>query len=186
MDATHAHLMFNHLPILGAPLAAALLAWGLLRRSRDVMRAALGATVIVAALSYPVFLTGEPAEERMEDAGWMQERLVHEHEERAESGLTAILLTGVLGALVLFQSRGGRRVPTTTAGITLAGLGLSAALFGWTALAGGVIRHDEIRSGVTAMRSAGDSLPGADGRALPDTASGDDRGNARSDGDRDD
>lgn len=158
MSATHLHLMFNHLPVLGTPLVLALLLWGLLRRSRDVQRAALGAAVIVAALSYPVFLTGEPAEEQVEDASWMQERLVHEHEERAEAALIAIMVAGALALVTLWQSRGDRPVATGLTGITAAGLLVSAGLFGWAALAGGVIRHDEIRDGATLAQPAG-ALP---------------------------
>jgi hypothetical protein len=147
MNPAHLHLMINHLPVIATPLVGLLLLWGLIRRSREVTRVAAGAAVIVAALSYPVFLTGEPAEDRVEDSPWLQERRVHDHEERAEAALIAVLVTGVLAAVALWQSRGGQQVPRATAGITLAGLALSAGLFGWTALAGGRIRHDEIRSG---------------------------------------
>ncbi|HMV30796.1 MAG TPA: hypothetical protein PKA50_01645, partial [Gemmatimonadales bacterium] len=112
MSAAHLHLMFNHLPVLGTPLVLSLLLWGLIRRSRDVQRAALGAAVVVAALSYPVFLTGEPAEEQVEDAAWMQERLVHEHEERAEAALIAIMVTGALALVPLWQGRGDRPAAT--------------------------------------------------------------------------
>lgn len=179
MDAAHLHLMINHLPIMGIPMVAGLLFWGLLRRSRDVLRTALGAAVIVAALSYPVFLTGEPAEEQLEDTAWLKERLVHEHEERAEAGLIAILLTGALGAVVLWQSRAGRNVPTSTAGLTLAGLVVSAGLFGWSALAGGAIRHDELRADGSNV-----TIP-AEGAGTVDSAPPV-RQEGRSDGDRDD
>jgi hypothetical protein len=145
MNPAQLHLMVNHLPVIGTPVVAALLLWGLLRGSRELRRTALGATVIVAVLSYPVFLTGEPAEETVEDEGWLHERLVHEHEERAEAGLIAILATGALGTVVLWQSRGGREVPTVSSGLTFAGLVVSSTLFGWSALAGGAIRHDELR-----------------------------------------
>jgi hypothetical protein len=156
MDLTHLHLMLNHLPVIGTPVVAALLLWGLLRGSRELLRTAAGAAVIVAAISYPVFLTGEPAEDRVEDAAWYQERLVHEHEERSEAALIAVLVTGLVAAVTLWQSRGGRDVPRATAGLTLAGLAVSAGLFGWAALAGGVIRHDEVRAGAVAA-TPGDS-----------------------------
>jgi hypothetical protein len=180
MDAAHLHLMINHLPILGTPLVAALLLWGLIRQSRDVLRTALGAAIIVAALSYPVFLTGEPAEETVEDSAWLQERLVHTHEERAEAGLIAILLTGLLGAAGLWQSRGGRRVPIAPAGLTLAGLLVSSGLFGWAALAGGMIRHDELRSDSSRLM-----IP-AEGAAPADSLAPGGREGRKSDGDRDD
>lgn len=150
MNPAHLHLMFNHIPVIGVPLVAALLAWALLRRSRDIYRAALGAAVVVAALTYPVFLTGEPAEERVEDATWASESLIHEHEERAEAALIAVLATGVFAAFALWQTRGGREPSRGLGGLTLAGLALSAGLLGWTALLGGPIRHEEIRASASA------------------------------------
>jgi len=154
VNPAHLHLLLNHLPIIGVPFVAALLAWGLLRRSRDLIRAALGAAVIVAALSYPVFLTGEPAEERVEDSTWSNHDLIHEHEERAEAALIGILLTGGVAVFALWQSRGGRPPVRPVAGVTLAGLTLSAGLLAWTALAGGRIRHDEIRGGAATVQAS--------------------------------
>jgi hypothetical protein len=156
MNPAHLHLMFNHLPVVGVPLVAALLGWALFRRSRELYRVALGGAVILAALTYPVFLTGEPAEERVEDASWMRERLVHEHEERAEAALIAVLVTGAMAAFGLWQTRGERKPNFTTGGITLAGLAISTGLLGWTAQLGGPIRHDEIRTEATAAAPAAD------------------------------
>jgi hypothetical protein len=161
MNAAHLHLMLNHLPVLGAPFVALLLAWGLLRRQRALVRTGLGAAVLVAALAYPVFLTGEPAEHLVEDSAWFDEPRVHEHEERAEIGLIAILLTGTVAGLGLWQSRGGREVNRLFSGATLAGLALSAGLFGWAALAGGQIRHDEVRAGAASVTPS-ESGPDAD------------------------
>lgn len=161
MDAAHLHLMINHLPIIGTPVVLAFLVWGLLRRSRDIQRAALGGAVILAALTYPVFLTGEPAEHQVEDAAWMNERLVHEHEERAEMALIAVLLTGAVALVGLWQARRERPLSGKLTGVTAAGLLLSAGLLGWTALAGGVIRHDETRA--SAVPAAGaDQAPDRD------------------------
>jgi len=158
VSPAHLHLMVNHLPIIGVPLVAALLAWGLFRRNRDITRTALGAAVVIAALSYPVFLTGEGAEEQVEDTSWLQEPMVHEHEARGEAALIATLVVGALAAFGVWQSRAARPVSGTVAGVTLAGLGLCSALFGWTALAGGNIRHDEIRTGPMAVQPG--ALPG--------------------------
>lgn len=157
MNAAHLHLMVNHLPIVGTPVILALLLWGLVRRSRDIQRAALGGAVVLAALAYPVFLTGEPAEEQVEDATWMNERMVHEHEERAEAALIAVLATAAIALATLWQTRGGRSISMGLSGATVAGLLLSAGLFGWAALAGGAIRHDESRSGLVAAAPADDA-----------------------------
>jgi len=148
MSPTHLHLMFTHLPIIGTPLVLALLVWGVFRGSREIIRVAAAGAVIVAALTYPVFLTGEPAEHQLENTAWFEERLVHEHEERAEVALIAMIVTGLAGAALLWVSRGGRSVPRAASGVTLAGLAVSAGLLAWAGLAGGQIRHDEVRPGV--------------------------------------
>ena len=41
MSATHLHLLINHLPVMGGPIAIVLLAWALVARSRDLTRAGL-------------------------------------------------------------------------------------------------------------------------------------------------
>ena len=161
MNAAHLHLLLNHLPVLGAPFVALLLGWGLLRRQRELVRTGLGAAVLVAALSYPVFLTGEPAEQLVEDASWFDEHRVHEHEDRAEAGLIAVLITGTVAGLGVWQSRGGREVNRLFSGAALTGLVISAGLFGWTALAGGQIRHDEVRAGAVSV-TPNESRPDAD------------------------
>jgi hypothetical protein len=156
MNPSHLHLMLNHVPVVGVPLVAALLAWAMFRGSRELYRTAMGAAVIVAALTYPVFLTGEPAEERVEDSAWASRNLIHQHEERAEMALTAVLVTGALAAFGLWQSRGGREAPRLLAGLTLAGLAVGSVLLAWTALAGGPIRHDEIRPATASAAPAGE------------------------------
>lgn len=150
MDPVHLHLLLNHLPIVGVPLVAALLGWGLVRGSREVVRAALGGAVLLAALSYPVFLTGEPAEEGVEHMAGFSERLVHEHEERAELALVAVLLTGAVAGAGLLLSRRSTEAPRTMGGVTLAALAVSGVLLGLTGLTGGQIRHEEIRGGAVA------------------------------------
>lgn len=157
MNSAHLHLMFNHLPVIGVPLVAALLVWALLRGSRELQRVAFGATVIIAALTYPVFLTGDPAEDIVEETGWMQERLVHDHEERAEAALVVVMLTGAIALFGLWQSRGDRKPSGVLGSVTLAGLAVSAGLLAWTAQTGGPIRHDEIRAGFQAVVPAAES-----------------------------
>jgi hypothetical protein len=168
MDAAHLHLMVNHIPILGTIIVALLLGWGLLKRSRELMRTALGAAVIVALLSYPVFLTGGRAEDQVGDLPWATERLIENHEEQAEIALVAMLATGVLAAAALWLSRGGRPVPKIASGGVVAALALSAGLCGWAALSGGVIRHDEIRSGATAAATAGEQEAASPGKSDDD------------------
>lgn len=147
MNAAQLHLTLNHLPLIGALVVALFLTWGLVRRSRDLLRASLVLTVVLAIMTYPVVLSGGSAEEMVEEAAWASETLIHEHEERGEKALIAMLLTGAVAAIGLWRLRGHREPDRLVPGITLALLVVSSGVLAWTALAGGEIRHDEIRSG---------------------------------------
>lgn len=150
-DPVHLHLVLNHIPVLGTLLFAPLiLLWGLVRRSRDVTLAGLLLTVILGLTAIPIYLTGEPAEEQVEQRPWFDKTLVESHEERAEAALVAVLLTGAAALVALWLSRAGRPVPPAWSGIVVIGLLVSAALFALTGLAGGRIRHDEVRPGANA------------------------------------
>ncbi len=61
MSFVHMHLVLNHVPVIGAGLLVLLLLYGMLRRSNDVVRAALLGFVALALLAVPAYLTGEPA-----------------------------------------------------------------------------------------------------------------------------
>jgi hypothetical protein len=144
IDAAHIHLMLNHLPVIGAPLVLLLLTIGLLRGSRELVTVSLLLTVGLALASGLVYLTGEPAEELVENAAWFREPLVEAHEEQALVSLVAMLITGAVAGLALAL----RRRPRATAWLprlAWGGLVVSALLFGWVAWSGGQIRHDEIR-----------------------------------------
>jgi len=141
------HLMLNHIPILGTGFALLVVLWGLFRRSNDVLLTGLGFAVAVAAVTYPIFLTGHEAEEQLEDETWFSDKRVHEHEERAEAALVATLITGVVALVTLWLTRGGKPPKTLLVGASVAGLLVAVGLFAWTALAGGQIRHEEVRSG---------------------------------------
>ena len=62
MDATHLHLMLNHIPVLGTAFGLGLLVFALWRKSEEVKMAALGFFLITALFSVPVYLTGGDAD----------------------------------------------------------------------------------------------------------------------------
>jgi hypothetical protein len=150
LSPVHLHLMLNHIPVLGTLLFAPLvLFWGLLRRSREVTRVGLVLAVLLAVTAVPIYLTGEPAENQLERQPWFDKQRVEAHEERAEVGLIAVLITGAVALGALWVARGGRPDRPGLATVVLLGLVVSAALFAMAALAGGEIRHDEIRPAMT-------------------------------------
>lgn len=150
LSPLHLHLALNHIPVLGTLLFAPLvLLWGLMRRSRDVTHVGLVLAVLVAITAVPIFLTGEPAEDQLQRQPWFDKQRVEAHEERAEAGLIAVLITGAAALGALWLARGGRPDRPGVGAIVLLGLVVSATLLAVAALAGGQIRHDEIRPAVT-------------------------------------
>jgi len=147
LSPLHVHLMLNHMPLLGALAAALLLGWGLVRRSPEVIRVGLIAAVLVALLTIPVYLTGEPAEHALRDLLPDLDRdIAHDHEERAEVAFIAILVTGALAVIALWRGRATGSPSLGWTGLVCAALVICFALFAWTALIGGQIRHTEIRA----------------------------------------
>lgn len=155
MTATHLHLMLNHLPIVAIPLALMLLGYGWLRHMDDVKRAALAVFVLAGLAIWPVYLTGEPAEETVEHLPAVSESLIEAHEDAAKLAMvfTELLAAGSLGALIFF-----RRDPLPgSVTVPLLSLALVATLaLSWTGYLGGQIRHSEIRGGVVPIQTTVD------------------------------
>ena len=148
MNWVHLHLMLNHLPVLGTIFGLLLLAWAVLRRDETLQRAALATFVLTALAAIPVFLTGEPSEEIVEDLAGTAKAAIESHEDAAVVALIAIETLGAmaLGALVLFRRRA---LPRPLAGAALV---FALATAGWmaqTANLGGRIRHAELGATAT-------------------------------------
>lgn len=161
MSLVHLHLLLNHLPIVGVPLIAALLMYGMLRRQRDVQRAALAGFLLLAVLTVPAYLTGEPAEEAIEHAPGVASALIDRHETLATIAMILTAGLGVLSALGLFFSRRDRPVPRIllAGGVTLSLLAIGALIP--TGYYGGQIRHEEIRSATAPVQGVEvEELPG--------------------------
>lgn len=159
MDAAQLHLLLNHVPVVGAIFGLGLLAWGMLRGRDAVVRAALGALVIAGVAGVATYLSGEPAEEVVEEVAGVSEALIERHEETAIWATGGAVLAGVVALAALAVHR-GRSVSRGFATLVLAlALGTSG-LMGWTAHLGGQIRHPEIRRGAVAV--GGETSPGGE------------------------
>ena len=150
MDLLHLHLWLNHVPVIGIPIGAALLAWGLLRSQRAVQRAALAVLLVTAVAAGPVFLTGEPAEERVEHLPGVSSQAIHQHEEAGELAMVISHAVWIAAAAALFLSRRQRPLAKP---VGLAVLAVAVIAMGVVARAGylgGQIRHTELGTAPTA------------------------------------
>ena len=142
----HVHLLLNHIPLLGVFFGLVLLAAASYWQNEEWKKAALWAFVIVALLAIPAYLTGEPAEDVVENLPGIEDSLIEEHEDSALLSLIGIEVLGAasLAGLFFFSRSGSIHSGWILACLLLAVV--TAAMLGWTAHLGGNIHHPEARS----------------------------------------
>jgi uncharacterized membrane protein len=150
MDAAHIHLLLNHIPVLGTIFATPLFAYALIRRSDELKRLSLVILFLTALITIPVYLSGEPAEEILENLSGISKPIVEQHEDSAKLSLAFVMLTGVLALVGMVLMRGRKEFARWCVLAALLSSAISAVLMARTANLGGQIRHTEIRpAGVT-------------------------------------
>jgi uncharacterized membrane protein len=147
MDNTHLHLLLNHFPIIGTMIGTVILLFGFWKSNHQLQQVALTLLVIMALFAIPVFLTGEPADETVENLPGVSEAMLEEHEEAGEWAFWIMIAAGAasLISLVLLstESQSARLVMRVTLVLSL----LASTAMARTGYLGGQIRHSEIRIG---------------------------------------
>ena len=153
MSIVHLHLILNHVPVVGMVFALLILGVAAWRRNDGMGRLGLAVMVGLAVVTATVFLTGEPAEEAVEEVAGVSEAMIHPHEEAAEA---ALIVTGIAGAMALVALGAYRRraLPRWLTGTAFMAALVSTTMLGWAANLGGQIRHTEL--GGTASASSGE------------------------------
>jgi hypothetical protein len=154
MNYAQIHLVLNHLPVFGTVFGILLLAYGQLRKIEEVTRIALGVFVLAALVAIPVYLTGEPAEEIVENLPGVAEAIIEQHEDAAFTALILMEITGVLALLNLFFI--GRSFGRKFIAVTALSSVIAAGMILWTANLGGKIRHTEIRDSSSQTTNPGE------------------------------
>ena len=142
--------MLNHVPVIGTVIGLLLLLVAFGRKSDELKQVTLGLFVLIALVTVPVYLTGEPAEEMVENIPGISKGMIDRHEDAALFSLIAMEVAGViaLAALLLFHTN--RRLGNLLAIVTLVFSVITGGLMAWTANLGGQVRHTEISSGAGA------------------------------------
>ena len=146
MDATHLHLLLNHFPIIGTLIGTVLLIISLATKNEAIQKASLATIFLMALIAIPVFLTGEPAEERVEKLPGVVESMMEAHEEAAETAFWVMMVTGVISFVALLLQFLQHQIAKTVVILALIASLATSALMARTGYLGGQIRHTEIRS----------------------------------------
>jgi uncharacterized membrane protein len=146
MNAAHAHLMFNHFPVI-LPIAG-LIAFvvGLAIQSDVVRRLAFFFFILGALSAFPAGFSGENAEDLVESLPGVDSRLIHEHEEAAERFVPLMYLCGLLSLLTLWLDWKRRHAARWMTWVVVATVGITLYFGFMAANTGGEIRHPEIRA----------------------------------------
>lgn len=149
MNQAHLHLLLNHLPILGALFGLLILAGGFFLKNEPVKRTALGLFVFSAILAIPAYLTGEGAEEVVENLPGASENLMEAHEEMANIFLWMVGALGLISLVTLYTDLKSKKVAPMLYTLTFVAAIGTMVLAQRVGSSGGEIRHTEIRSGAT-------------------------------------
>jgi len=144
MNLTHLHLLITHLPIFGSILGAFVLINGIWTKSIQTTMAAYYLFVISSIGAGIAYLTGEEAEETVENIQSVSERMIGQHEDSAMLSLISFIVLGVVSVIAIFLSS---RNPRLLKPISIAILIISCISFGLvarTGYLGGQIRHTEV------------------------------------------
>lgn len=146
MNQAHVHLMITHLPIFGSILGALVLTYGLWTKSYQTKIAAYFLLIISALGAGIAYLTGEGAEELVEDIQGVASNMIEQHEEFALIALISLIILGVFSLFGLFITLRNSSLTRTVAVVTLFVSLISFGLVARTGYLGGKIRHTEVSS----------------------------------------
>jgi uncharacterized membrane protein len=146
MSPAHIHLLITHLPIFGALIGSLVLAYAIIIKSNDTKIAAYGVLVLSTFGARIAYLTGEGAEEVVEEIPGVVESTIETHENFALIALIGLLILGLLSVIGLIaivnKSTYGRKIAIVVLITAIISFGLVAI----TGYLGGEIRHTEMAS----------------------------------------
>lgn len=99
IELSDIHLWVNHFPLFAFFFGVVL--YFVSRKSGEIKKAGLWLIAVGGLSCAPAFLSGEPAEEKVEQLPGIQHRLIEEHEEWGERAAWAGGISGALSLLAL-------------------------------------------------------------------------------------
>ncbi|KOY85284.1 hypothetical protein AD998_03150 [bacterium 336/3] len=146
MNAAHFHLVVNHLPIIVPIIGLLVMLGGLILKSEVIKRTAYAIFILGAIATVPAFVSGEGAEEVLEKMQDVSHKLIHEHEEKAETFALLSYVLGLIAIVGLWSNWKKKGFASVISYITVV-FSLVVLFFAkQTGTSGGEIRHPEIRT----------------------------------------
>lgn len=156
MSQVHLHLLITHLPVFGSILGALVLGYALWVKSNQTKNAAYFIFILSAVGAAIAYLTGEGAEEAVENTQGVSENMIKLHEDAAMYALISLIVLGLMSVISLVLNRFKALWIKSASIVVLIVSLISFGLVGRTGYLGGQIRHTEISSG--AMQNNGEAV----------------------------
>lgn len=144
MNASQIHLALNHVPLFFSITGGLILLYGMLRKNQSIKVLSLYFLIAAALFTIPVYLTGEGAEELVEEIPGVSGGLIERHEEMAKIGLVIIIATGLAALAALLMKRKAAFLKYGFATCAVFSI-ISFGVLAQTSHLGGQIRHSEIQ-----------------------------------------
>jgi hypothetical protein len=161
MNLAHAHLLLNHLPILGTLITLGLFLVALVAKRDDLTQVSLALFALIALAAIPTYMSGSGAADTIKDTPEVPMALIEAHQGAALVAFIFMEITGAVALVGLWRFSRTEKNPWMSgpARMTLFSvLVLAAATSGLMAITGntgGDIRHPEILSGEAATTLSG-------------------------------
>lgn len=153
MNQTHLHLLINHLPVFGSMLGSLVLVHGLWTKNNQTKIAAYNVLILSSVGALIAYLTGEAAEETVENIQGVAKNMIDAHEDMANFAFASFIGLGILSIAGIFFTLRKSAVTRSIALFTLLVSLISFGLVAKTAYDGGQIRHTEINAAVNTQQS---------------------------------
>ena len=164
MTQVHIHLLITHLPVFASLIGILILIYAMLIKSDQTKMAAYYVFILSAIGAGIAYVTGEGAEEAVENITGVVESTISAHEDFAIYALISLIVIGLLSILATFITYNKMAISNLMATIVLFSAIIGFGLIAKTASLGGQIRHTEI----TAKNTANGSVIESDGKSEED------------------
>jgi hypothetical protein len=157
MNLAHLHLLLNHLPVIGTIIAVALFIAALIANSADLKRACLIIFLGIALASIPVYMSGNAAEQAINNLPGVSEPTIVRHENAALLAYVFMEITGAAAWFGLWRFRRTSLFGAATLTVIFLLSVITCGLMANASALGGQIRHPEI---ISSVQSAVPALSG--------------------------
>ena len=156
MNPIHAHLLVNHLPIVGAIISLGVILFGIILKNDTVKKTGLYINIFSSISAFLAHITGEKAEHLAEEIEGVSHKLIHEHEHQAEPFGQLMIGLGILAIVILILYKMKPKVANMLVFVSALGLAIACFLAQRAGTSGGEIRHPEINTTTTSSSNHDD------------------------------